>query len=315
MDPVYDFASIRARGIIDLLRQLACQSVRHVLAGGPKPDLTAQQARLLSPVVLSPRYGKFARRRAAALLRRPLRLSVANGSQPSFGPLELVAATAALGREGRLSSLLSGFRRSGVDSGASILSVLARIAFAEPALQETLSVIAHARLADEVVLHPPIELPISFGDTDLLELIALTVPRNKLLPAFSIIRRVENGLIAGAIERRSALVRTGYDAWLIAEAAEAFLARPHMPNRRIVRLWRRIDASALVKGAAESGLARSVRFRRLAAWRPATAEERSAADDGNTSIALRSYLDCHLFPATGEAGRRQEGKQSVDVQE
>lgn len=240
IDSIYDFASIEVENLVVDLRRLALDAARHVLAGEARPALTAAQARRLAPLVLPPTFGGFAQQRAERLLRRPLRLTQPPASSALFGPLELVAATAALSRLGRLDALWRKLDRGGVDSGASILRTVARLSFGDPGFREELSMLVAARLARDVVLWPRLDLPVPVEDAALLAFLALVVPRPG--PSswnhrpFGSMRQIEAGLIGDAERRLAGEPASGFGAWLIAEAAELHLARL-LAERSRPRWW------------------------------------------------------------------------------
>ena len=295
-DPVYDFAAIDIDRVILVLRDLARQSIRHIFTNQARPELSAEDARVLMPLVLPPRYGTLGRRRAERFLRRPLRLSLAPNAPLPLGPLEVVAATSMLRRSPTLPLPWARLNQSGVDSGEAIVEMLARIAFEDPALIEEGATLARQKLVAEVLFSPR-DKPIRFGAAALLALIGLVVPRVDGYPRFGLVRKVETGLFAIALRHQATAGLPDNDAWLLAEAAERCLA--DLPRRagwmaRVMARWH-VDRRPLIDRIAVTVVATAPRYRLLAARRTDSAT--LAADwqgDAGTSSALRSFLTGHL---------------------
>jgi hypothetical protein len=296
MDRAYDYASIQLDEVAAHMRRLARDAVAHVLADAAKPALSAKAANLLAPVVLPPQYGTSARRRGEALLRRPLRLTHTPTNPHSFGPLELVAAAAAQARGGLPSPPSLSLGRGGVDSGAEIFAELVRTAFSSPTFREEVAILATERLAREVVLLPPLPRPISFGDSALVALIAMVGPRPKVLWRRGTLWEVETALVANAT---AGLVReplTGFDAWLIAEAAERFLAEQRTSVKWNWREWLfgNVGRTPIIANIAANGIARFPRYPLLGGRGNPGLAGPTWSDDDETPVALRLYLNRHF---------------------
>lgn len=295
-DPVYDFASIDIDRVIVTLRDLAQQSIRHVFANHARPELPAKSAQILAPLILPPRHQALGRRRAERFLRRPLRLSLASNAPLPLGPLEVVAATSMLRRGPTLNLPWARLNQGGVDSGEAIMEMLARVSFEDPVLIEESATLARQKLVAEVLFSPR-DRPIRFGTAALLTLIGLVVPRIDGYPRFGLVRKVEAGLFAVALRHQATAGLADNDAWLLAEAAERFLAdSPRRPGwmERLMARWH-VDRRPLIDRIAGTVVATAPRYRLLAARR--TDGTTLAVDwqgDAGTSSALRSFLTGHL---------------------
>lgn len=321
IDSIYDFGAIKVDQLAVDLRRLALDTARHVLGDAARPALTAEEAQRLAPLVLRPSFGNAERRRAEQLLLRPLRITRPTDAATAFGPLEMVAASTALSRLSRWNALWRKLKHGGVDSGASILKAIARLAFNDPGFREELSLLVATRLARDVVLWPRLALPVPVDDAALLGLAALVVPRPGRQPPSGAVRRVEEGLIRCAADWLTGAPTRDYGAWMIAEAAELHLAHVPQPTSGtlwweriwghglalklqgyLARIWPKdrplpflsvVDRSSLIALAATNPMARAERFPLLSSHRSGE-QTPDSLDDGNTPFALRLYLIRHF---------------------